>query len=355
MPTSATLGGAKPRIGPGGWRSAWVDIGLFAAGAGLLAFLICRIGAAPIAEALASLGLALPLIVGVEAFAVLANTLSWRCTIAPEHRGDVPFTRLVAARIVGDAANYVITAGVGEISKVRLLARYLPMEPALTSVALAKITEGIALGLFGILGLLVAWPILAVSTVSGVTIAIAVLVGVGLVTGGLVAARIGVMTIGVRLFRRLVATQVDHMRLVGPAMPAEAEMRALQQGLLGSTVWHLVGWLVNVGELWVACHVLGLRPSWGVVFGGEALGVLFDAAFFFVPMRIGAAEGGRMFVFRLLGFGAAAGLALGLVRRIRELAWAVAGLVIYAWLARGDRRVPGRGEGQDRRGSVATA
>ena len=95
------------------------------------------------------LGLSLPLIIGIEAFAVLANTLSWRCTIAPERRGDVPFRRLMAARIVGDAVNYVIPAGAGEIPKIRLLSQYIPMELAVASVALAKLTEGIALGLFG--------------------------------------------------------------------------------------------------------------------------------------------------------------------------------------------------------------
>src|SRR5215470_6968900 len=129
---SASEGRARER------RSAWVEIVLFAIGAGLVALLIRRIGVAPIVEALTTLGPALPLIVGVEAFAILANTLSWRCTIAPERRGDVPFSQLMAARIVGDGLNYVIPGGAGEIPKVRLLARYIPIELALESVALAK-------------------------------------------------------------------------------------------------------------------------------------------------------------------------------------------------------------------------
>ena len=123
--------------------------------------------------------------------------------------------------------------------------------------------------------------------------------------------------------------------------------------MVGSTIWHLVGWLVNVAELWLACHFLGLRAPLGVVFAGEALGVLFDGLFFFVPMRIGAAEGGRVFVFRLLGFSAGVGLTLGLVRRMRELAWTVAGLSIYPWLARVDGTE--RGSGRDRPGTAVAA
>jgi Lysylphosphatidylglycerol synthase TM region len=335
--------------------SSWIDIALFATGTGLFAFLIHRVGAASIARALVTLGPALPLIVGVEALAVLANTLSWRCTIPPARRADVPFGRLVAARIVGDAVSYVIPAGAGEIPKVRFLSRYIPTEVALVSVALAKLTEGIALGLFALLGLAAAWPMLVTSRVSAVTIVVVAAAGVGLVAAGLVAARAGVSTAVIRLFRRLVAILPDRPRSEVAGSPAVAETPSRQEGLVASTAWYLVGWLVNVAELWLACHFLALRASVRVVFAGEALGALFDAIFFFVPMRIGAAEGGRVFVFRLLGFSAEIGLTLGLVRRIRELVWTVAGLAIYPWLARVDKAAPGHEPARDRRDTaVAT-
>jgi uncharacterized membrane protein YbhN (UPF0104 family) len=355
MATSTALEGLAPRGRSGGWRSSWLEIVLFGAGAGLFALLIYRIGPALIAETLWTLGPALPLIIGVEALAILANTLSWRCTIPPERRGDVPFTRLVAARIVGDAVNYVIPAGAGEVARVRLLGRYVPMELAVASVAVAKVTEGIALGLFGIAGLVVAWPILTARAVSPVTIGTAALGGLALVVGCVAALRAGLLTTVVRLFRRHGVSQAVHVRLREPSMPTEVEVVPRRRGLIASTLWHLLGWLVNVAELWLACHFLGLGASLDVVFAGEALGVLFDAVFFFVPMRIGAAEGGRMFVFRLLGFSAAIGLTLGLARRIRELAWTIAGLAIYPWLARAGGPANGRGTGRDQEGRVVTA
>jgi hypothetical protein len=347
--------GPAPARRSRGWRSSWIEIVLFVAGTGLFAFLIRRVGAASIGQALVTVGPALPLIVGVEALAVLANTQSWRCTIAPTRRADVPFGRLVAARIVGDAVSYVIPAGAGEIPKVRFLSRYIPTELALASVAMAKLTEGIALGLFALLGLVAAWPILVTGRVSAVTIGVAAAAGVGLVTAGLLAARAGLSTAVIRLSRRLVTTLPDRARSTVTESPAVGETPSPQEGLVASTAWYLVGWLVNVAELWLACHFLGLRAPLGVVFAGEALGALFDAIFFFVPMRIGAAEGGRVFVFRLLGFSAEIGLTLGLVRRIRELTWTVAGLAIYPWLARVDRAAPGHETARDRRGAaVAT-
>jgi lysylphosphatidylglycerol synthase-like protein len=350
---STALVGRFPARKPRGWRSLWIEIVLFLVGSGLFVALVFRIGLAPIGEALTSLGLSLGLIIGVEIFAILANTLSWRCTIPPERRGDVPFGRLMAARIVGDAVNHVIPAGAGEIPKIRLLSRYLPVELALASVAMAKLTEGIALGLFGLVGLVVAWPVLAASSVSGVAIAVAVLVGLGLAAACLVGVRFKLLATVVRLYRRLGRVHRDCSPLEGAPSSVDAEIAPFQRGVTGSTVWHLVGWLVNVGELWLACHFLGLRPSFGVVFAGEALGVLLDSVFFLVPMRIGVAEGGRVFVFTLLGLSAAVGLTLGLVRRIRELTWTVIGLAIYPWLAHVDGTAPGRGSDRDRRTPVA--
>lgn len=353
MATSVTLAGPTTAGGAVGWRSSWIEVVLFLGGAGLFAMLLRRIGVAPIAEALRSLGLALPLIIGVEGLAVLANTLSWRCTIPPDQRGRVRFRRLAAARLVGDAVNYVFSEGAGEIPRIRLLSRYMSMEQAVASVAMAKLTEGVALGVFGILGLVLAWPVLATRAAGGMAIAAAALLGVGLVAGSLVAVRAGFLTVVVRVFHRLTTTQDDRARLARAAVSKDADRALFQQGLVGSTVWHLVGWLVNVGELWLACHYLGLRPSLGVVFAGEALAALLDGVFLFVPMRIGASEGGRVFVFGLLGLGATVGLTLGLVRRVRELAWTVAGLATYPWLARVDRTVPGGGGGQGRRDGVA--
>ena len=349
MTSLSRLGGLLSRGVLRGRHFRWLEVILCLVGVGFLAAMLLKIGTPSILEALVGLGPSLWLIVGIELVAVIANTVSWRCTISPDRRGDVPFASLMAARIAGDALNYVIPAGAGEISKIRLLSRYMPVEPALASVALAKLTEGIALGLFGVLGLIVAWPIVVTDAASAVPIAVATLIGAGLAVGCVVAMRFGLFAIAVRIVHRLGARRLDGSRLAGVAMSVDAEMFQFRQVRTGavahSTIWHLVGWLVNVAELWLACHFLGLRPPLGRVFAGEALGVLCDVVVFFVPMRIGAAEGGRVFVFMLLGFSAAQGLTLGLVRRVRELAWTTIGLAIYPWLgmrpALGDRA--GRG------------
>jgi hypothetical protein len=60
----------------------------------------------------------------------------------------------------------------------------------------------------------------------------------------------------------------------------------------------------------------------------EVLSVAIDATLFFVPGKLGTQEGGKVLIFSALGLDAAKGLSLGVLRRIRELAWALVGLVI---------------------------
>src|SRR5262249_34048314 len=157
----------------------------------------------------------------------------------------------------------------------------------------------------GLLGLVVVWPIVETNPMGTMPIVLAALAGVGLAVGCFVAVRCGLVAAAVRVFQHLRTGRLEGSRPSVPATCADETPAYDQPGRAGgaaaSTGWHLVGWLVNVAELWLACHFLGLRLSLGVVVAGEALGALGDGVFFFLPMRIGAAEGGRVFLFALLG------------------------------------------------------
>jgi hypothetical protein len=62
----------------------------------------------------------------------------------------------------------------------------------------------------------------------------------------------------------------------------------------------------------------------------EVLSVAIDGMLFFVPAKAGTQEGGKVLIFTILGLDPAKGLALGIVRRIRELTWASIGLMILS-------------------------
>jgi len=60
----------------------------------------------------------------------------------------------------------------------------------------------------------------------------------------------------------------------------------------------------------------------------EALGSGVRFATFLVPASLGAFEGANAAAFGALGFGAGAGLAFSFVRRARQVAWVVIGVLL---------------------------
>ena len=91
----------------------------------------------------------------------------------------------------------------------------------------------------------------------------------------------------------------------------------------------MASWFVGAIEVWIALWALGIPGGFpqAIVLEGVAQGV--RSAMFFVPGALGIQEGGYVVVGRLLGIPAEMGLALALIRRVRELAFGIPGLI--AW------------------------
>jgi hypothetical protein len=53
-----------------------------------------------------------------------------------------------------------------------------------------------------------------------------------------------------------------------------------------------------------------------------------------IPARLGSDEGGAISAFALTGFSPVLGLSLALTRRVRDLLWALIGIVWFAWNSR---------------------
>ena len=107
-------------------------------------------------------------------------------------------------------------------------------------------------------------------------------------------------------------------------------MHAQPGGLFQVLTIEAAGHALLAMEIWIVIQALALpaRPSDPFVVEG---GVKFiSAAFFFIPGQIGASESVYAFLFNLLGLTAAAGLTMALVRRVRALIIAGAGLGVLA-------------------------
>jgi lysylphosphatidylglycerol synthase-like protein len=90
----------------------------------------------------------------------------------------------------------------------------------------------------------------------------------------------------------------------------------------------LIGHATFVVEIWVVFRAMQLPVSWTAAWIVEGGVKFINAAFFFVPGQVGAAEGITAIVVGAVGLPGAAGVTLALVRRIRSLLVAATGLIV---------------------------
>ena len=93
---------------------------------------------------------------------------------------------------------------------------------------------------------------------------------------------------------------------------------------------HYVSRLLGVVEVYVILRVLGADVSALQALFTSTGVTIINTAFFVVPGQFGVMESAHVLVLQSLGFPAALGLSIGVIRRIRKMATAAVGLVLYA-------------------------
>lgn len=99
-------------------------------------------------------------------------------------------------------------------------------------------------------------------------------------------------------------------------------------------VLHLVGWAAGGIETWVMFRCVGVEVTvWeGIMI--EALFQLLKTVSFFIPGNLGAQEAGLAFFGNWFGYAGPAGVAVSLLKRVRQLLWTGVGFGIWSWMAR---------------------
>lgn len=307
------------------------DLALVAAGFVLLLELVLRVGGVTLLDHLRLVGAGILLIIGQEVFAVLANTLGWRAAFPS--RPAPPLAQLLPARIAGDAVNYATpTASLGgELVRARLLAGRVPRLDLATSIAVGKLSQTVAQAVFVAAGLALA----VASAQLAPALRSASLVSIGvlgtLVIGLSVAQRRGLLSALVRTVTGA-GPLARFAHLTEHAARLDAEIvklhHAPERPFLVSCLWFFLGWALGAVEIALMLWLLGAEVTVTRAITIEALSVGLDAMLFFVPAKLGTQEGGKVLIFTALGLDPALGLTVGVLRRIRELSWALAGLVI---------------------------
>ncbi|MFQ5742249.1 MAG: lysylphosphatidylglycerol synthase domain-containing protein [Acidobacteriota bacterium] len=302
---------------------------LLAGGATVLTLLVQRAGTASIRQYLTNLGLAFTVPIALVGLQHCLRSLSWHAAVrATGH--PLPYSHILRARLGAETLGYLsLTGALGsQTSKVWLLREGVPMSTGAASVIVDALASGIAGVLFSGAALLVSQWALALPAWTAA-------VGGGLVA--LAAASWTLATLWSGQRRRL---DPDGVLTAPPATDwraaARDALRRMGAGLVRlrglpfarMILLHTLGHLALVAATRSILSMLGISRalSVGIVFEvgaklGNVMGVL-------IPARLGLFEAGVAASADLLRLGSAAGLAVAFVRRIVDLAWVGAGLVI---------------------------
>jgi hypothetical protein len=294
---------------------------LAAGGLALLAFVLAKIGWAPQMKAIWT---GLPAIIALSSLRLFMQTSSWATALRAEG-GDGSALSLMGIRLSAQGAGYMSIFGplLSEPMKIKLLGS----TSASTVATLADTgTYWFASSLFGIFGCLAA-ALLVVSHGHGKAFSLVALAGAFL--GGLA------------LFGRTKPLLLPLIGRLGNRSPGwlrrfaelEANIRTFASrhpGAIRKMFWLDIGCqILLAAEVVAVLWILRIPFHAGTILALEAGNRGAKMLTGWLPARIGADEGAAAGLFAVVGLSSAAGLALALTRRTRDLLACAAG---FAWL-----------------------
>jgi putative ABC transport system permease protein len=338
METTESKSVAKPSTAK---RSiAWLQGLAFVLGAALLWFVIRKVGVQPIFSALSRVGFGFFFVVAINGLRHVLRTIAMSVSVPPEHR-RFTFLQAFAARLGGESMSFLTFAGplLGEATKVALLRKRVPLVHGVPALVVDNLLYNLSVVLVifgGAVMMLFAYPVPAVAR--EMLILIASVAFLGLIAAAMATRkRVTLLTniidsLGRRGFRpRFLRTRRHHIyRIELTVYSFYQRRRAAFFAMVGLD---LASHMASVVEVYVTLKMLGFLPSVGASYIIESLTKVINFAFGFVPATIGVYEGGTEIILKSLGFAAAAGVTLAIVRKAAIIFWTVIGVVIITWRA----------------------
>jgi uncharacterized protein (TIRG00374 family) len=327
MTSPPGLSSAGPPVAPASRRA--LRIALFALGLGVLAAILAMAGWDSVAANLSVIGWWFPVLVIGYGLAELAFTYGYQVIIGRHPEGPVRFSDTFAAYMASAFVNYFTAVG-GEPVRANLLAGKIGYPRALATATVhrhAEMTSQFAFLLLGVGASLVHFDLPAPLRI----VALAGLVFFGaIILWMTMALRHGLFVAAIDRLARGPLRRLERFRKTAEVLDdriGEIYERR-QEHFLESVGWCFLGWCGGFLETYVVMRLLSPEADVFDALAIETLAMLANTVLFFIPARIGTAEGVRTALWVLVGFTAAQGFAYGLVRRARELIWLAPGMVV---------------------------
>jgi len=293
----------------------------------LFTWVMAHISLSSMVEQVKAIRIALPIVLTLSTLRLYLQSLTWSASLEGEHL-SVERGKLAAVRLASQSIGYLTVLGpvVSEPMKIKLLGT--PAEPTITATFLDNGVYWFTSALIVISGLLS----LAFFGVHGPryrSIAVVVVLSLALCV----------------ITRRnpILAAASRRLGVRAPSWLARAERfetslrnyRQEQPALVRHMFWIGVSCqLLIAGEVVVVLWTLHLPVHFLAVLAIEGVTRALKLVSGWIPARLGSDEGGAISAFAIAGFSPMLGLALALTRRVRDLLWALIGIIWLAWNSR---------------------
>jgi len=316
---TASMGDA-PKGRPSAWRGGLLTIGI-----ALMAILLATHGAGAVREIVAQVGWQALIVVAAHLPVTFLATVGWQVLLPPDRRPPLAF--LFRVRLIKEAVNALLPVAQvgGDVVRAKLSARNgLTLAEASASCIVDVLAGTVGLVLFVLTSLIVAMATLHDPRLAQAGLTLAAIVG-----GVALAAYLGQKA---GLHRRLGqlslrwAALASHVGALGEAFRSIGRQSG---ALFASWAWHMAAWVAGAFETYVSMWALGLNPTLLQALIVEGLAQTAKVVGFAIPGALGVQEGGYLLLGGALGLTPDQALALSLLRRLRELALGVIGLVLW--------------------------
>lgn len=257
------------------------------------------------------------------------SAVAWSKLLSPVHR--VPLAVLFWLRVIREAVDTMLP--LAQVGGEMIASAALVKSGVEAGLAAGSLFADMVFELFGPLGFMTLGCLLLVDVSGGEACSLLLSVAGTLVAAcaGLLALhRMGALKLVETLLPRLAGNVSATPALAIAGLRSSAASIFARRGAAGMAILlHFLHWLLGAGEVLIVLRGMGVPVSPGQAIIMNAIGVGARSAGFLVPGSLVVQESGFMLGATLAGLPPQSALVFSLMRRLRELAIGIAGIVLW--------------------------
>ncbi|MFQ5685166.1 MAG: flippase-like domain-containing protein [Candidatus Scalindua sp.] len=264
------------------------------------------------------------------------DTLGWYYSFRER---KISFKNLLTVRLAGETVNMIVPSAyfAGEPVKAYFLKKYhIPMVDGMASVVISRTIMVITEILFVMLGVAFMLFKLNLSGSQLISSIAVTLLGIPIIVFIIFIQKRGFFTIVLKILQKF-RLNIRYLN------EREQRLKELDQSIcqfycdkpksfLISFACYFLGWIVGMTEALLILYSLDIPIDIHTAYIIESLSTVSRAITSFIPGSVGGQEGGLIGIFMILNLSASTALTFGILRRVRELIWIAAGLIVLSKL-----------------------